>query len=532
MVAKREPGRVLVIGLDGLDPEFLERHLGELPVLRNLVETGASGRLRSTIPPFSLTAWTSAMSGMNPGRTGVTCLPTDDFTDSIPPLNSRAVKVPRIWDVLSANGKKVGVVNVPLSYPPSPVNGFMISGFLTPSLDSDFTYPVSLKDELTPGYRTSFDFLQHQVAEEFFLEQLYDLTEKQFRTVEHLLANKPWDLFIYVLSGTDWIQHYYVRDPQSPGWAEAEEILLKYFRYADDFIGRLRERVGPETSIVILSDHGFGKVPSRYLYLNAWLEKEGFLAFRRSCSGSLKSLLAGHIRSLGRIPTLGFLKSRLPARLRTGFHYFTRLGREMIDWDRTRAHFSLFMQHTGYIRIDPGAGSPEERERLVGEIIAGLEVLNSSRPGDKLFSRIARREEIFSGGDISGLPEIFLTFTPQWLGQAVASGKLFQEIPLGGRSNATHRMDGVFIFSGPEVIPGKRTDLEIVDIAPTVYGLSGVPLPVGTDGRPARECFRDPDEIFPSVPRQEYKASQAASGTWGQERQEEALEKLHALGYI
>ncbi len=525
-------GKVLIVGFDALDPEFLERHFSELPVLRELALTGAWGRLRSTIPPFSLIAWPSAMSGMNPARTGVTCLPPDDFSCSIPPLNSRAVRVPRLWDVASANGRKVGVVNVPLTYPPSPVNGFMISGFLTPSDRSDFTYPRELKTELPPGYRTSLGFAQDRVEEEFFLRHLYPLTETQFGTVETLLETKPWDLFIYVISGTDWVQHYFGCHREASGWERSEEMMLEYFRYADRFLGRLRDRAGPETTVIVLSDHGFGKVPSRYVYLNSWLEREGFFRFQRSGRGIVKSALAGHIRTLGAFPPFGLLKARIPPRLRCEFHHLTRLESRQVDWEKTRAWFTLFLHHTGYIRISDRVDSPAEREKVREEIISGLKGLNETRPGEKIFDRICRREEIFTGGDLSGIPDIFLLFADQWLGQTVPSKSLFRRIPPGGRSKATHRMDGVYIFSGPPVIPGTRADLEIYDIAPTVYALLGVPLPDTIDGRVARECFRQ-DGVFPGVfPRREYRPSAGQDVEWGAGPQEEVLEKLRALGYL
>ena len=128
----------MIIGLDALDPDFLERHRDNLPVLKGLMDEGVSGKLRSTIPPFSFTAWTSAMCGMNPGRTGITGLPKENFQWTIPPLNSQSVKTPRIWDVAGMNEKKVGVINVPLTYPPFPVNGFMISGFLNPNSETNY----------------------------------------------------------------------------------------------------------------------------------------------------------------------------------------------------------------------------------------------------------------------------------------------------------------------------------------------------------------------------------------------------------
>ena len=525
--------KILMIGLDGLDPEFLERHLDELPVLKSLIEGGASGKLRSTIPPFSLAAWPAAMSGMNPSRIGVTCLPEDDFNWSVPPLNSQSVRVPLIWDVAGLNDKKVAVVNVPLTYPPSPVNGFMISGFLTPNQATDFTYPPELRQELSPGYETSLDFMQHEVDRDYFLKHLYRLTREQFDNVEELIKKKPWDLFIYVVSGTDWIQHYFCKDHGLPGWEEAESIMLEYFRQVDSFLGRLRRSVDPSTAIVILSDHGFGKVPSRFIYLNHWLEEKDYLTFRGSLTGSIRNYLACHLRSLGKFRLLSALKPRLPAKIRGGFHHLTRLTREQIEWGKTRAYFYLFMQHTGYIRIVKKGLSPGAVVALKEQILSDLHELNDLHPEGRIFNRIYTREEVFKGGSLDGIPDILLIFEPEWLGQTGASSALIQEIPLGGRPNATHRMDGVYILNGPEIIPGHRTDLEITDITPTIYHMMSLPLPSETDGRVAMECFRSQSSPGSTeIAYRHYDRIVGKTVEWEKKDQEDVKQKLHALGYL
>jgi len=522
-----------MFGLDGLDPEFLERHRDELPVLKSLMEGGASGKLRSTIPPFSLAAWPSAMSGMNPARTGVTCLPEDDFNWSVPPLNAQSVKVPLIWDVAGLNDKKVAVVNVPLTYPPSPVNGFMISGFLTPNGATDFTYPPELRLELSSGYETSLDFMQHEVDRDYFLEHLYRLTRKQFENVEELIKKKPWDLFVYVVSGTDWIQHYFCKDRGLPTWKDSESIMLDYFKQVDDFLGRLRRIVSPSTSIVILSDHGFGKVPSRYVYLNHWLQKKRYLTFRRSLTGLIKSYLAGHLRSLGKFRLLSALKPRSPAKIRGGFHHLTRLKSDQINWGKTRAYFFLFMQHTGYIRIVKNGLSTGEVADLRKQILVDLHELNDSLTEGRIFNRICTREEIFMGGSLDAIPDIFLIFEPAWLGQTGAASNIIQAIPLGGRPNATHRMDGVYIFNGPDIIPGHRSDLEIADITPTVYHLMSLPLPSDTDGRVAMECFLSRSSpCSTEIAYRHYDRVIGKTVKWEKKDQEDVKQKLHALGYI
>ncbi len=525
--------KVLIIGLDGLDPDFLDRHLDRLPALRAIRENGASGKLRSTVPPFSLTAWTSAMSGMNPGRTGLTCFPQDDFSDFGRPLNSRSVPVPLLWDVAGWNRKKVGVVNVPLTYPPSPVNGFMVSGFLTPSGVLDFTYPASLRRELGPDYETSFDFLQHEVKPGFFLKRLYRLTEKQFRTVENLIRKKSCDLFIYVISGTDWVQHYFLADPDLPDHADSEERVLKYFQYVDDFLGRVRAGLDDSTTLVILSDHGFGKVPSRCIYLNTWLRDNGYLRFRASRWGFFRKLIRVDLRALGKYRILGALKKRIPARFKTGFHRATRLRKEEIDWDRTSAYYSLFMQHTGYIRIPEKPGRSEQDHRKIKEeLIFRLKELNRSRE-DTIFAGIYRREEIYRGGNLAGIPDIILIFEPRWLGLPAGGDRIFQDIPLGGRPRATHKMGGVFAFEGPGVIPGFRTDLKIIDVAPTVCALLSLPLPEKTDGRAARQCFRPGSGLRDKeFSYRKYRKVSKEPVSWKKEDQNNAAEKLRALGYL
>ena len=525
--------KVLIVGLDGLDPGFFDRNKERFPVLSGLVSNGSAGKLRSTVPPFSLTAWPSAMSGINPAKTGVICFPEKDFVDQSIDYTSQSVEVPRMWDIAGFNKKKVGIINVPLTYPPPPVNGFLISGFLTPGPDREFTFPRDLKSQLAPGYQTSFNFLQHEAAPKYFLENLYRLTEKQFQTVESMIKENPWDLFIYVVSGTDWIQHYFCKDPDLPGAGEAEEIMVKYFQYVDQFLGRLMKIVDSSTSVIIISDHGFGKVPSRYIYLNTWLEEMGHLSFNNSRFGANRNIWIDKLRSLGRFSLAGTLKKMIPARLKSRLLNYTRLSADQIDWENTRATFSVFMSHTGYIRILPDAVSDAEYEQFRDKLIEELNRLNTRNPDDPIFTRILRREEIYSGPYLSKFPDILLLFAPRWLGQEIKGDSLFRDIPLGGRPNATHEMNGFFAISGPDIIGDKNIDLDIVDIAPTVYHLLGIPIPKDCDGRIVKEIFR-PGSISASreLSYRVYDYEKESGFEWDSEAREKVIGRLGALGYL
>ena len=120
----------LVIGLDGVPLGLIQKwsEAGELPVLSRFFKYGASGPLRSTMPPTSAAAWSSFVTGKNPGQTGVyDFLYREQGSYNFSPANGRRRDGQSLWHILSTAGKRVGVVNVPLSYPAEPVNGWIIS---------------------------------------------------------------------------------------------------------------------------------------------------------------------------------------------------------------------------------------------------------------------------------------------------------------------------------------------------------------------------------------------------------------------
>ncbi len=191
------------------------------------------------------------------------------------------------------------------------------------------------------------------------------------------------------------------------------------------------------------------------------------------------------------------------------------------------------MQHTGYIRIVKKGLSPGAVAELKEQILSDLHELNDLHPEGKIFNRIYTREEVFKGGSLDAIPDILLIFEPEWLGQTGASSSLIQDIPLGGRPNATHRMDGIYILNGPDIIPGHRTDLEITDITPTIYHMMSLPLPSETDGRVAEECFL-PQSIAAStgITYRHYDCIVGKTVEWEKKDQEDVKQKLHALGYL
>jgi predicted AlkP superfamily phosphohydrolase/phosphomutase len=201
--------RIMIIGLDGVPLGLVRRWAadGHLPTLRRLMEAGSTGHLQSTIPPTSAPSWSSFVTGMNPGKTGIyDFLYRQEGTYRFPPVNASLRDGTTIWRYLSDAGYRVGVLNVPMSYPVEPVNGYMVSGWMTPYAAADYVYPPQLAAELEQeigDYRIYPTQTFAENRKESFLQATYDLLEMRTRTALHLLKTREWDVFMTVFFDTD-----------------------------------------------------------------------------------------------------------------------------------------------------------------------------------------------------------------------------------------------------------------------------------------------------------------------------------------
>ncbi|HVD09828.1 MAG TPA: alkaline phosphatase family protein, partial [Gaiellaceae bacterium] len=209
--------RALVIGLDCAAPQLVfDQWLDQLPTIRGLTERGAWGVLRSCDPPITVPAWSSMTSSRSPGSLGFYGFRNrrDHSYDKLTFADSRSVRVPRVWDLLSTRGRPVIVLGVPQTYPVSRVNGVMVSCFLTPDTEtSQYTYPAGLKGEIEALVgRYLVDVRNFRTDDkDRLLAEIEEMTEKRFRVAEHLLETRPWDLFFMVEMGTDRIHHGFWR---------------------------------------------------------------------------------------------------------------------------------------------------------------------------------------------------------------------------------------------------------------------------------------------------------------------------------
>src|SRR3954454_18982011 len=206
--------KVAIIGLDCAEPTLaFGRFAHKLPNLTRLRESGAWGNLRSGDPPITVPAWMSMMSGKDPGRLGYYGFRNraDRSYEKMTTATSLAVKEPLLWDFLGNAGKRVILIGVPQTYPPRPVNGLMVTDFLTPSIESNYTYPPSLKAEIAgwPDVNPyEFDVSDFRTPDKGKIrDSLVRMTDKRFALACRLMAGKPWDFFMLVEMGTDRVHH-------------------------------------------------------------------------------------------------------------------------------------------------------------------------------------------------------------------------------------------------------------------------------------------------------------------------------------
>ncbi len=554
----RKATRILVIGLDGATFDLIKPWVkeGVLPNLAKLIERGVSGELESTIPPCSIPAWTSFATGKNPGKLGIYDLMERKNGYTVQPWNPSSLKEKTLWDILGDCGVKVGIINFPGTFPPKKVNGFMVAGMFTPSEKKNFTYPEGLKSELNRvvgQYELDVDHWMYS-DDDRFLRDVYRVTEKRWKATEHLIQELGCQFIMVVFTSTDRVQHVMwnhmdTTHPQHDlkkalGYSR---VIKDYWRRLDQIVGKLIEGFGDEGTIVVLSDHGFGPRKKTF-YVNEWLRQEDFLQLKKSTGkSSLAKVVEGLYYYLGntrvyRIFTA--LLQRLIGRELIYQYTFKFLSYEemikRVDWTRTEA-FSCFHTPTiGQIYINlkgrepQGIVEPDDYEELRDEIIERLNRLEGSWNGDPSKIEIYRPEEIYLGPYINQAPDIIFSINDGEceIDTRFGHSSLFKKGSFDLRHTGSHRKMGIFIASGPTLKERVEiTGAKIIDLAPTLLHLFGVPVPKDMDGRVLNEIFSEGS--FPA--KREVTFSGAVEGKGfnvPKDEEKRVVERLRRLGYL
>lgn len=565
--------RVIILGFDGatyrvMDPLMKQ---GKMPNLAHVIANGVRSVLESTIPPDSAPAWTSFMTGKNPGKHGIFSFrnPNPDTYSEIGPIvSSGDIQAVTLWDLLSDAGKTVGVINVPVTYPVRKVNGFMISGFLTPPGARNYTYPLEIKESLG-DYQIEalqellFPWGKRSLGErlrirdyELILKEAATVTWKRARVAIQLLDDWSCDLFVVLFRNTDLIQHYFwhIMDPDDPRHDPemAERLrgaLVNYFKIIDEIIGQFLRRMDANTVLIVMSDHGFGPAPLKKWHVNYWLEQIGLLRFKkRSWLFVLLKRVARYVEKYSRQLGIDIWK-----RAKT-ISKKTENVISSIDWSKTIAYGIKIGTYAYGININTQKNKPagivadHEYERIRDLIIRELKLLRDPETNQRIVASALRREAVYVGEYANRAPDIIVLPNPLYITErTMILGDIPTSLLTSHSSSITgrHRRDGIFIAIGKDIKRGQTVpQIRMIDLAPTILHMLGVPIPSDMDGSVFKEMFRDGSILaektaqYQDVDEEKNEISKRAKklkaprGKYGKEEEKKVKERLRALGYL
>ncbi len=536
--------RLLVLGLDGATFDVIRplADAGRLPNLAAMLREGAAAPLPSTVPAMTFPAWSTFLTGLEPGRHGLF-----DFTQKLP--GAYRIRFTNATDRCGATffgrvsraGGRVLALGMPATHPPEPLDGLLVSGFDAPvsrgsdaSRASDPDLYRAVAERVGPWMTPDLDEgAEDDAWHDRAIGVLAGRVERKTRfALEALRRMGRIDLACIVFSESDTVAHHFWRDhdPDSPrhdpGASAARRGAVGHvYQALDAACGELREAFGADAGCLVVSDHGSGGAARRVVHLNRRLAECGLLARR---AGPAWDRGARALRDLALAVLPPRLAEGLFRRVRgtaAGIESAARFGG--LDWSRTAAFSEEANTQPGVWinlagREDAGSVAPDDYERVRDDVIAALGEWRLPG-GEPVVARARRREEVYAGPCVERAPDLVVELgldagyglslvpTPWWREDASSVRTLEDHQLAGGRGrgmNGVHRPEGVVMASGAGLAGANLEGVRMADLAPTVLTHLGVPWDEALDGA-ARE------------PRPYSDAEEAA-----------AADRLRALGYL
>ncbi len=556
---------VMVIGLDGATFDLMRPWLaqGKLPTMAQLIAEGAAGEMNSVPNMNSAAAWCSFATGLNPGKHGVYWL-VEYMPNSyeLRPTSARLRHGETIWARLSRQGRRVAVLNVPITWPAEPVNGILVAGWDCPSVYSrGFTHPPEFAQELLRACDGEFIIKAARESPnatiDEILGEIHAQTASHLKAARHVLSKGPWDLFVVVFTATDMVHHLLWKtiDPRHPDYDPREaarhgEGIYNVYKQLDDAIAELLAYVGDDTTVIVMSDHGAGICGGDVHSINQWLSREGFLVYHTGTSQNGKQDVGRHVwremrrnamrliaTTIWKVRSWRLLSNSHKQRIKAWMPWLRtiRMKAEMqaytsqIDWSRTVAYGN---NASDFIRINlkgrepEGSVSPEDYEAVRDQIIARLYEWRDPTTGKPLVAKVWKREEIYHGPYVNRAADLEIRWTdvvPRRPENGSRPRQFFDQISGG------HKPNGILIMRGPGIAPGSTIEgAELVDMAPTILYLLGEPVPTIMDGKVLVQAVRSDYLVeHPLIYTDQIELAYGHDGNGAKPDQREALTAAH-----
>ncbi len=420
------PRRLFVLSLDGTPYTLLQQACaqGRMPHLQKLLQEGSFMQMDSVIPTISSVAWATFATGVNPAKHNIFGFVDIDAQRKFFIPNATHLRAKSLWQHFDDLGLRSIWINLPIAYPPTPINGVMISGFLGTRLAS-CVYPRTLLPALERlNYIVDPDPLRAHSDLDGFMEELCAALAARRALTRQLLQSEPWDFFMLHIMETDRLHHFYWNakdDPRAPYHRDFWAI----YREIDVFIGELTAQLPPDSGFLMLSDHGFCAIQYE-VELNLFLKEHGLLKFRNGSAQDLSDLDV-QTRAFGLVP-----------------------GRLYLSDPRDR----------------------ETIERL-------LQQLRDPQTQDPVCARVYQREELYSGPHLPRAADLFAIPRNGYdLKARFNATELFTRTALQGM----HTFDDAFLF-----VRHRKMRLapkpSLFDLAPTICALLNIPRLPDYEGR-------------------------------------------------
>ncbi len=526
--------KVLIIGMDGFTWDIGRDLMAEgvMPNLARLVQQGCHGILRSVIPSETAPAWSSFQTGCRPGKTGIFTFHRYDPVQKRLRFNSYTdLAVPTLWELADQAGKKVVAINFPMTSPPPKINGVIIPGLLCPGLSAQTVHPsevfekyIACEGDYQIVDTTSFDSVPR------FIDQQIRVEKTRWKAAARIMKDFNWDLFGFEIQSSDRVQHYLwsALDSNMPGHNQKDrKEVLRFYRCCDEIIGDLLAVAGSDVLTVLVSDHGFTALKGVFSS-NVWLKEHGYLNLSKKrqwtdAKNKLKKQMP-LLRVLAKM--YGTIRQIRKVHVEPEQETLTQLS-TMIDLAGTSAFSLGAIAAVMYLNV-----SQEQRRPLAQKITR--ELLDKYGPGSAcpVIAGISQGTEAFLGMNLENLPDLVLEFYEGFFAYVLPTGSTIVRQPDHTKNGlnflGTHSQRGVFLVQGAGVKAGGRYDGEIVDIAPTVLGYLGIPVPRHMDGRVLTEVFTEPLAVRYT----EAAGAEAKESNYSAEEEGEIQKRLADLGYL